>query len=218
MEVEDKGFRIPIAREGFRFILPSLVLTVLFFFLHLSIIAGVFALLTLFIVYFFRDPERDIPDQSDAVLSPADGKVISIREVDDRNLLNSKGICISIFLSIFNVHINRFPCSGKIIKRAYNPGMFISAFREKASLLNEQNSILIENGGIKVIVKQIAGLIARRIVCWVKEGDSLRPGERFGLIRFGSRVDIILPLDTTICVSVGDKVKGGETIVGRTKR
>jgi len=213
--VEDKGFRIPIAKEGFRFILPFAGLTILFFFFHLFIIANVFAFLTLFIAYFFRDPARDIPDQSDAVLSPADGKVIKITEVDDNSLLNSKGICISIFLSIFNVHINRFPCSGRIVKRTYNPGIFLSAFKEKASLLNEQNSILIENGSIRVIVKQIAGLIARRIVCWVKEGDSLGPGERFGLIRFGSRVDIILPLDTAICVRVGDKVKGGETILGR---
>ncbi|MBI5183305.1 MAG: phosphatidylserine decarboxylase, partial [Nitrospinae bacterium] len=104
---------------------------------------------------------------------------------------------------------------GRIIKKTYNPGIFLSAFKEKASLLNEQNTILIENEGIRIIVRQIAGLIARRIVCWVKEGDFLMGGDRFGLIRFGSRVDIILPLGTVICVGVGDKVKGGETIIAR---
>ncbi|MBI5183028.1 MAG: phosphatidylserine decarboxylase, partial [Nitrospinae bacterium] len=155
-----KIFTMPIARDGFRFILLFGGLTILFFLLNLFIIGSLFGLLTLFIIYFFRDPDRDIPDQSEVILSPADGKIIKIAEVDDNdstNQLNSKGICISIFLSIFNVHINRFPCTGRIIKKTYNPGIFLSAFKEKASLLNEQNTILIENEGIRIIVRQIAG-------------------------------------------------------------
>ncbi|MBI4379123.1 MAG: phosphatidylserine decarboxylase family protein [Nitrospinae bacterium] len=210
--------RIPIVSDGFKFIIPLLILSGVSFYYNLAIISIVLSTLTIFVISFFRDPEREISDDKGVVVSPADGKVVRIQDVKNDSLYGGDAVCISIFLSIFNVHVNRIPCDGSIKKVVYNSGKFLPAFDDKASLLNEQNSVLIESeGGAKIIVKQIAGIIARRIMCWVKEGDEVEKGMRYGLIRFGSRVDIFLPPDAEISVKIGDKVKGGINIIGKLK-
>lgn len=195
------------------FIIPAGLLTGLFWFLSLPWIAGVFGILLLFVTYFFRDPEREIPSDTNVVVSPADGKVVEIVTEKDP-ILGKSFKRISIFLSVFNVHIQRMPISGKIEKVLYNQGKFLAAFNHKASLDNEQNTILISNGKTHVLVKQIAGLIARRLVCWVQSGDKLEKGQRFGLIRFGSRVDLFLPENSRITVAIGDRVEGGSSVMG----
>lgn len=206
--------RIPIAGDGYRFILPLLAATVVFFVLGWAAAATVALLGLMFVVNFFRDPERSIPQEPGLVVSPADGKVVEIAE-DKDDLLSGPHMRISIFLNVFNVHVNRVPVAGAIKKIRYNKGKFLNAASHKASLDNEQNTVLIDNGKYNVLVKQIAGLIARRIVWWVKEGQTLERGERFGLIRFGSRTDIFLPMDSRIDVKIGDHVKGGCSILGK---
>jgi phosphatidylserine decarboxylase len=204
-----------IAPEGFPFIIAAGVLTlVLFGFSFLK--AAAFTLTaTLFIVWFFRNPERKIPTDRSAVVSPADGKVIKIEEVRREDLAPGNFIKISIFMNVFNVHVNRIPCSGTVKLIRYTEGSFISANLDKASAENEQNAIVIATDkGREIITVQIAGLIARRIVCWIKEGMPVAKGERFGLIRFGSRLDVYLPPETSITVKLGDKVRSGETILG----
>ena len=208
--------RIPIAPEGWPFILGSLVLTTVLWFVDVSI--GFYSLfypalsLSLFIIWFFRDPERDIPEGEAAIVSPADGKVIIVEEVDEDRFLKSRAMKISIFMNVFNVHVNRAPASGRIVDIFYNPGKFFNASFDKASLLNEQNALLIEaDNGKRYVANQIAGLIARRIVCRVKPGDTLVKGNRFGLIRFGSRLDVFLPTDVKVKVKVGEKVSAGST-------
>ena len=166
-----------------------------------------FALFTVFTIYFFRDPERTAPEGEDLFVSPADGRVLQIMKVPE-------GIRVDVFMSVFNVHVNRIPCSGRVERITYYPGRFFSAFRDKASDENERLVIEIVHGEKRVIVKQIAGLIARRIVCHLKEGDVVHTGERFGTIKFGSRVDLTLPADTQIKVRVGDRVKAGQTVMG----
>ena len=210
--------RISIVSDGFRFIIPLLILSAIVIYFKFLILSIVLSILTIFIISFFRDPERKILEGKGIVVSPADGRVVKIQTVKDDTIYGGDAVCISIFLSIFNVHVNRAPYEGVIKKVIYNHGKFLAAFDDKASLLNEQNSILIESqNGEKVLVKQIAGLIARRIVCWVKEGDRVERGMRYGLIRFGSRVDIFLPPNTELNVKVGDKIKGGINIIGRLK-
>ncbi len=208
--------RVPIAKEGYPFILPLAFLTGTFWFLSWSWVAALFGGLSLFVTWFFRDPERNIPDDAGSIVSPGDGKVVAI--VPDKDpLLNDAYTRISIFLNVFNVHVNRMPIAGKIQTIRYNPGKFFNAASHKASMDNEQKSILLTNARVTILVKQIAGLIARRIVCWAKEGDEYQRGQRFGLIRFGSRVDIFLPEGTEIKVTVGDVVSGGSSIIGYLK-
>jgi phosphatidylserine decarboxylase len=166
--------------------------------------------LALFCVYFFRDPERVIPDGPVAV-SPADGKVVHIRQVGGGRTR------VSIFLNIFNVHVNRVPVAGRITEVAYKPGRFVMAHREDASSGNEQNTVTISAGDTQVVTRQIAGLIARRIVCRKKVGDEVQKGERFGLIKFGSRVDVFLGPDWDLAVKTGDKVRGGSSILARRR-
>ena len=173
--------------------------------------------LTLFVLFFFRDPERSVPAGKGVVVSPADGKVIVIKDIYEPTYLKQDVKQISIFLSVFNVHVNRSPVEGTVELVKYNPGKFHVASVEKASLDNEQTAMLIENGKDKVLVKQIAGLIARRIVCYAKAGDTIKRGERYGLIRFGSRTDIFLPKDAEITVKLGDRVKGAQDIIGVLK-
>ena len=205
--------RIPIAKEGYIFIFPLLMIAILTYFLSLYWIMGFFGLGFLFVTWFFRDPERPIPDEPNVVVSPADGKVTEI--VTEKEPINGE-TCkrVTIFLSVFNVHVNRVPIGGTIEDIRYNPGKFLAAFNPKASMDNEQNIILINNGKTNVLVKQIAGLIARRIVCWPNKGDQYQPGQRYGLIRFGSRVDILLPENIKLSVVCGDIVSGGQSIIG----
>ncbi|RLA94815.1 MAG: phosphatidylserine decarboxylase family protein [Deltaproteobacteria bacterium] len=173
-------------------------------------------LLFLEFCYFFRDPDRNIPQEPGAIIAPADGKIISINKMKETEFLKSESIKVSIFMNVFNVHVNRAPISGRIEYYHYNPGKFISAFKDKASLDNEQVSIGIhcEEDGKKVLLKLIAGLIARRIVLWKRVGDELRKGERISIIKFGSRVELYLPLNVELKVNKGDWVRAGETIIG----
>jgi phosphatidylserine decarboxylase len=168
-------------------------------------------LLALFCLYFFRDPERAVPNGAVAV-SPADGRVVSIKALE--------GACtrVSIFLNIFDVHVNRTPIAGRITDVAYQPGRFLVASREGASTDNEQNIVTVEGDGTRVVFKQIAGLIARRIVCWKKTGDVVRAGERIGLIKFGSRVDVFFGPEWDVTVSVRDRVAAGSSVIARRKR
>ncbi len=211
--------RLPVAREGIPFIIIGTGLTSIFLILNWKFLASPLAVLTLLIIYFFRDPDRTLINEKRAVLTPADGKVISIEKLNNTdNPLKAPGIKISIFMSIFNAHINRIPIRGKIAQLSYHPGKFFSANRDKASLYNEHNIVTLETDQRKKIVLiQIAGLIARRIVCWVKKGDLVETGQRFGLIRFGSRLEVYLPSDTTLMVKKGQKVKAGQTIIGRLR-
>lgn len=205
--------RIPIATDGYRFIVPLALLTGLLWYLQLTIPALLVTLLFLFVLYFFRDPERKIPEGDNVIVSPADGKVVKIVKEKDP-ILGATHTRISIFLSVFNVHINRVPVSGTVEKIQYNPGKFLAAFNHKASLDNEQNTVLIKKGNTPILIKQIAGLIARRIVCWANEGDQYSKGQRYGLIRFGSRVDLLVPENTKLAVAVGDRVRGGSSVMG----
>jgi phosphatidylserine decarboxylase len=210
-------FGLPLAREGVRFIIPVLLLSLFSFSMGWLCVGTIFSALTIFIICFFRDPERKILEIAGGVISPADGKVVEIKEVKSDPLCPiGEAIRVSIFLNVFNVHVNRAPVAGRVRKIVYNKGRFLNAADEKASLDNEQNALMIETSeGKKIVVKQIAGLIARRIVCWVKEGDGVVKGERFGLIRFGSRTDIFLPKGSQVTVKVGDKVKGGINLIGK---
>jgi phosphatidylserine decarboxylase len=204
-----------IAHEGYPFIIISLVITVFIAFLDVCWLFILFALITFFIIWFFRNPERHFPEEEKVVISPADGKIIKIEDVEMNGTIIGKFKKISIFMNVFNVHVNRAPYSGKVEAINYHEGKFFSANLDKASMDNERNEIMIRAEDGRVIwAVQIAGLIARRIVCWVKVGDDVNKGERLGLIRFGSRVDVYLPEDSRISVTLGEKVKAGETPLG----
>ncbi|MCJ7459916.1 MAG: phosphatidylserine decarboxylase family protein, partial [candidate division Zixibacteria bacterium] len=177
-------------------------------------ITVLFVGITFFIVFFFRDPERKIPQGEGVILSPADGKVVEIAPFSENGFLNSGGTKVSIFLSLWDVHINRNPISGVVKYSKYTSGSFNAAFKEKASSENEQNELGLENDRVKLILKQIAGTIARRIVCRIKEGDQVKIGERFGMIKFGSRAELFLTEKVKISVKLNQKVKAGETIIG----
>jgi len=209
--------KFPIAKEGYPFIFGALIIVLILFFTKTNIILqSPFILLLLFIIYFFRDPNREIlAAENDKVLvSPADGKIIKIERDVQTPYIPEKMIQVSIFLSVFNVHVNRFPTSGKVVDIKYFPGKFLAAWNDKASLLNEQTHFVIKHEKSTIIVKQIAGLIARRIVWWYKINDNFNKGDRFGLIRFGSRVDMFLPSNTSLEIKIGDKVAGGITKIG----
>jgi phosphatidylserine decarboxylase len=203
--------RLPIARQGWPFILPLLGLALLG--LALMPAGGWFFLaFTGFVAYFFRDPERSIPTDPGLLLSPADGKVVAVSPLQNDPAQPSSTL-VSIFLSVFDVHINRTPIAGTVVDVRYQPGKFLPAFRAAASDLNEQNVITLQAAGSCVITKQIAGILARRIVCYVKAGDTLNTGQRFGLIRFGSRVDILIPPEFAVCAHLGQRVRGGESVL-----
>lgn len=172
------------------------------------------ALLILFILFFFRNPKREIPVDENLILSPADGVILEIEEVFEEKFIKDKAIRISIFLSIFNVHLNRSPLQGDVRYRYYRPGKFIPAFKSHASDINEKNFIGIESRGFKLMVCQITGFIARRIKCWVDEGKRLTGGEIIGIIKFGSGTELFIPVGSNLFVKKGDTVRAGETIIG----
>lgn len=206
-----------IVREGFPFILVPAALSVAagllgFWYVGFWYVSIVLLVLTAFMLYFFRDPNRLPPDDPNLVVAPADGRVTRVKPVADE--ANSPTV-VSIFLSPFDVHINRSPIQGKITQMVYSRGKFLMATNEMASLVNEQNALTIEGEKITVVCKQIAGILARRIVCWKRKGDNLSLGERFGMIKFSSRTDILLPGNVTVIVKRGDRVRGGTTVIGR---
>lgn len=207
---------MPIAKEGWPLILSAAALTLLAFLLHWQMAGIALALLTLGIAAFFRDPEREIPTGDGLVVSPADGRVVTIAPVHGDGLFADAVTRISIFLSPLDVHINRVPVAGRVNDVRYQTGKFLPAFKEDASRVNEQNALhLVDERERNWSVVQIAGAVARRIVCRSKAGDMLDRGERFGLIMFGSRIDIYLPHGCRIEAAEGQRVKGGETIIGR---
>lgn len=205
-----------IAREGFPYIIVLLILTILATLLN-PIIAIMPLILLIFVAFFFRNPQRTIPEEDNILVSPADGVVMEITEVFEDRFLHTHAVKVSIFLSVFNVHLNRAPIEGTIKYRAYRAGKFIPAFKSHASDINEKNYVGIENNKIKILVNQVTGFIARRIVCWVNANDKISRGDLFGMIKFGSCTEIIVPLNVDISVKKGDKVVGGETIIGRIK-
>jgi phosphatidylserine decarboxylase len=208
--------KFPLRKESLPYILVlGIIVAITLYFIPPAAILPLIMLL--FVIYFFRDPERTIAVGENVLLSPADGTVMDITDVYDETFINGKAKKVTIFLSIFNVHLNRSPISGKVAFTSYRPGKYLPAFKSHASELNERNTIAIENEKTKVIVHQITGILARRIVCWSKRGDILRQGERFGLIKFGSCTEIIVPYDVEIKVHKGDTVRGGITVIGVIK-
>lgn len=210
----DRASGLPIAREGVPFVVgvgaPALAAGALGFMGP----AAVLAALAVYTAWFFRNPHRDIPVGEALIVSPGDGKVIAVEQEFEPRFLKEDSIRISIFLNVFSVHINRVPCAGTIQQVGYQPGKFIAANNPHASVQNEQNALLIQrHDGKKVLCVQVAGLIARRIVCWASAGEQVVKGERYGLIRFGSRMDVFLPRESVVKVKVGDWVKGGASIL-----
>lgn len=204
-----------LAPEGYPYIVFFSVLTIISFFITGGIwIALLPFVLTLFMLYFFRDPERIAPEGDNIFVSPADGKVILIKDVYEDRYLKSDAIEVSIFMSPLNVHVNRAPCDGVVESVVHTKGKFLSAFKHEASLQNENIAMLLNTRHGKVLVRQVAGFVARRAVCRVKPGDTLKKGQRYGIIKFSSRLDVFLPKDADIKVKLGDKVKAGETIIG----
>ncbi len=207
----------PIAWEGFPFIAIAVIITLVLAIFLLKILALLALFLTLFVIYFFRNPERDVPEEENAILAPADGTIIYLGNAHEEHL-DDEMLKISIFMSVFNVHVNRVPFSGRVLDVFYKRGKFLDARDDKATFENEQSGIVLETDrGLKMVFVQVAGLIARRIVSYPVRGDYLNRGARYGLIRFGSRVDVYLPKNTEICVSIGNKTTAGETVLGCLK-
>lgn len=207
--------KLPVAREGLPYILGGLGLAILSAIAGGWFIAVPAGVLGLFSLWFFRDPDRISPGDESAVLSPADGTVIQVQEVEIDPYINRKMMKISIFMSVFNVHVNRAPLTGVVKRVVYYPGKFFAANMDKASSDNERNAIILEGpNGVTMVFVQIAGLIARRIACWIKPGDKVTRGQRIGLIRFGSRLDVYLPPDADVSVSLGQKVTAGRSVLG----
>jgi phosphatidylserine decarboxylase len=221
------------APEGYPFIISSLIFSsiaaVIFLWTlrngnsHSATFLSVFLLgfstiLVFFMGFFFRDPERPIPGDEGVFVSPADGKVIKVKDAPGKQYTGDEAKEISIFMSPLDVHVNRAPCEGRVASVRYAPGQFMAAYKDEASLRNEHIEMVIDYGKGKVLVRQVAGFVARRAVCRVREGDYLKRGERFGIIKFSSRLDVYVPKDAEIRVKVGDRVKAGETVVAVAKR
>lgn len=214
------------AREGRPFIAVALFLVLLAWGLVATrggvmwtTVAAVVSLLALWVAYFFRDPERSGQRGEDLVIAPADGRVVSVADVDEPAFLHSPAKRVSIFMNVFNVHVNRYPVSGTVRYVHYNRGKFLHAAAEKASLENEQMSVGLEaRGSQRVLVRQIAGLLARRIANYSREGETVEQGDRMGIIRFGSRVDVLLPPASQVLVRIGDRTEAGTTVVAKFHR
>ena len=197
-----------MVKEGIPFVLIPLLMAIGFAIFGWWIFVGIFVALALFMAFFFRDPHRNIPSGNNLVISAADGKVTRIDETEN-------GKIVSVFLSPVDVHINRAPIAGKVVKVDYQKGKKVPATRNDASFVNERNSITIEGEKMTIVCTQIAGILARRIVCWSKTGDNLELGEKYGLIKFSSRTDLLMPKEVEILVKIGDRVVGGETIIAK---
>ena len=199
-----------IVKDAFRFLIPLLISAIVALALGLYLASFLVMVLVVFVAFFFRNPKREIPTDPRIIVSPADGKVVKVDRVGNVTKL-------SIFLSIFDVHVNRSPIAGRIEAIDYKKGKFKAAFNHAASVENERNVIMVAEGDLKVVFTQIAGLIARRIVCWKKVGDTVAKGELIGLIRFGSRVDVLFPAGTEATVTPGTRVRGGSSAIGIVK-
>lgn len=209
---------IPIAREGIPFILAGVFFIILCFVLPRWVAISLGAIYTLFALWFFRDPPRYPPQDEELVVSPADGRVVEVERIEKAPYTEEPAVKVGIFMSPFDVHVNRAPADGVVERIEYHQGGYLLASKASASELNERNAIVFSTGFGVLVVVQIAGLVARRIVCYLKVGDKVSRGERFGLIRFGSRLDVYMPLNCEILVKKGDKVKAGESSLGRFAR
>ncbi|MFC2019194.1 phosphatidylserine decarboxylase family protein [Chloroflexota bacterium] len=208
--------RIPIVKDVIPYLVTCIVLAIAAYLL-MPLTSLIPLTLLVIIAFFFRDPDRKTPHLPDALIAPADGRIIEIKEVFEEKFLDDVSQRVSIFLSLFDVHVVRSPSDGKVGYISYEKGRFRPAFHKLAPHENEKNFIGICNSHAKVLMTQVAGMLARRIVCYVKEGDTLVQGQRVGLIKFGSRVDIYIPTSVEITVSKGQRVRAGETIIGRFK-
>jgi len=204
----------PIAVEGYPFIVLAGFVTMVFALLSWKILAVIAFFLTLFITYFFRNPERNVPEDENAVVAPADGVIIYLGPSSEEHVM-AEMTKISIFMSVFNVHVNRAPITGRIVETFYNRGKFLDVRDERATFENERSGLVMEDArGTRIVVVQVAGLIARRIICYLQKGDQAIRGKRYGLIRFGSRLDVYLPGQVDLKVKLGEKTVAGETILG----
>ncbi len=209
---------LPIAMPGIKFIVTAILITGMFFYFGWTAMGVVGLGLTAFVAWFFRDPDRKVPDGKDLLVSPADGKVIIVQRLAQCEYLDEPCQKVSIFMNVFNVHVNRIPFDGIVEKVQYNPGKFINASFDKASVHNERNALVVKaDNGKSFVFVQIAGLIARRIVNCVAAGERVKKGDRYGMIQFGSRLDLYLPLAFDVRVAVGDKTSAGTTIIGQMK-
>jgi phosphatidylserine decarboxylase len=199
-----------MVKEGYPFTIVPILIALIFVFLQIWAVVAVFIALAAFMAYFFRDPKRNVPNDANIIVSAADGRVTRIEDREE-------GKFVSVFLSPLDVHINRSPIAGKISKVDYVFGKKIPATSDNASIVNERNSLTIVGENATVIVTQIAGIVARRIVCWRKQDESMQRGEKFGLIKFSSRTDLLMPHNVEVLVKVDDKVVGGETIIAKIK-
>jgi phosphatidylserine decarboxylase len=203
-----------IMREGWPFVGGALLTALLLAGLGLPLAAGAAGVLALFCLWFFRNPPREIPQGENAVVSPGDGKVLKVEPVRDSQWLRGEATQVSVFLNAFDVHVNRTPIGGKVLATEYREGKFFNASFDKASEHNERNTVCIEDGrGRRVVFRQIAGLVARRIVCYLRPGDEVARGEVMGMIRFGSRVEVVVPREARVAVRAGERVRGGSTVV-----
>ena len=212
---------VTIHREGHKFIGVFAVVTFLFFLMGSNFLVTIGIILTIWCVYFFRDPDRITPQKEGLIIAPADGVVQSVKDsVPPAELEMGTNTCtrVSIFMNVFDVHVNRVPVDGKVVSQAYTPGKYLNASLEKACEDNERHAILMETAsGKNIAFVQIAGLVARRILCWAEDGNEMKAGERFGLIRFGSSVDVYLPKGVHSLVSVGQTAIAGETVIANEK-
>ena len=208
--------RGPVAAPGYPAIIGAGGLTLALWLMNWGLLASLSFLVTAFLLYFFRNPGRIIPADPADIVSPADGKIIRVEEVQANEFLNNPSRRVAIFMNVFDVHVNRAPVAGRVVASRHRPGRFLAAFKEEATQVNEQQAVLWETtAGLRVLTVQIAGLLAQRIVPAVKEGDVLPKGAPFGMICFGSRVDLYLPRNCDIIIKLGDRVKAGKSIIGR---
>jgi phosphatidylserine decarboxylase len=211
----DRAQGWPVAREGLPFIAAAGAAWAVALAFGWALIAAIAGAVAVFTAWFFRNPARRVPDDPNLIVSPGDGRVLTVVEEEESRILKDRAVRISIFLSPLDVHINRTPCEGTVTAVHHRPGKFMVASRSGATLDNEQTAVVIKTDkGARVLCVQVAGYVARRIVCWLTEGERVGRGERYGLIRFGSRIDVYVPLGTNVRVTEGDRVKGGETVIG----
>lgn len=209
--------RLPFAKDVFPYLIPVVIITICLFFVNRAFgVAGL--ILCAYLLYFFRDPQRTLPEGKGIIVSPADGTIVGIDTVTENDFFTQKVYRISIFLSIFNVHINYAPVGGEIVYTSYQKGKFLPANLDKSSLLNENNTLgILKDKGVRIMVRQIAGIIARRIVCTCAQGDTINQGDKIGMIKFGSRVELYIPASSEIRIKEGDHVKGKISVLGVLK-
>lgn len=211
----DRAKGWPIAREGVPFLAAAAVPAAVAWALGWAGAGALFGAAALFTGWFFRNPPRRIPGEPNLIVSPGDGRVLAVAEEEEPRFLKGRAVRVSIFLSPLDVHINRTPCEGRVEAIGYSPGKFLVASRPEATLQNEQTAVLFKtDAGYRILCVQVAGYVARRIVCWLSEGERVGRGERYGLIRFGSRMDLYMPVGTLVRVKAGDRVTGGESVIG----